>query len=121
MDGIVEFLGFWMLYLAFAALGFWCWRRLFFWLKPGTDIRRFCHMLGAVLLFTPAPIEAGSVYFAPAMVVFPFTLLTASMQQAAFALNWFLGGLVVGALVLAVVQLARFVQRRRVEVEPPRG
>lgn len=112
MEGIVEFSGFWLLYLVFACLGLWCWRCLFFWLKPDSDLRRFFHMLGAVLVFTPAPISAGSVYFAPAMVVFPFTLLTSSLDNAMYAANWFLGGLIVGAVVLAIVQSVRFVQKR---------
>lgn len=112
MEGIAEFSGFWLLYLVFACVGFWCWNRLFFWLKPGSDLRRFFHMLGAVLVFTPAPIAAESVYFAPAMVVFPFTLLTSSLDNAMYAANWFLGGLIVGAVVLAIVQSVRFVQKR---------
>lgn len=107
MEGISEFIVFWLLYIVFATLAFWCWRRLFFWMDASGELRRFCYMVGAVLLYTPAPIEAGSQYFAPAFVVFPFTLLTSSMAQAMYAANWLLSGLAAGALLLAISQLIR--------------
>ena len=107
MQGISEFLTFWLLYLGFATLAFWCWRRMFFWLEADSELRRFFHMLGAVLLYTPAPIEAGSEYFAPAFVVFPFTALTTGLADAMYALNWYLSALVTGALLLAIAQIVR--------------
>ena len=59
MEGIIALAPFWLIYAVFAAVGYWCWQGLFFWLKRDSDLRRFFHMLGAVLLFTPAPISAG--------------------------------------------------------------
>ncbi|MFC3679844.1 hypothetical protein [Bacterioplanoides pacificum] len=112
MEGISQYAIFWLMYLVCAAVGYWCWQRLFFWMKPGSDVRRFFYMLGAVLLFTPAPIEPDSMYFAPAMIVYPFTLLTTTAEAAMYAANWFLAGLVVGAIVLALIQMTRFVQNR---------
>lgn len=107
MDGILQYLMFWFLYALFASLAFWCWRQMFYWLERGSDLRRFFNMLGVVLLFTPAPISDGSEFFAPAFVVFPFNFLTNDLMSAMYSLNWFLAGLCVGAVVLAIVQITR--------------
>lgn len=111
MDGILQYLMFWLLYALFASVAFWCWRQMFYWLERGTDLRRFFHMLGAVLLFTPAPISDGSEFFAPAFVVFPFALLTNGLVPAMYSLNWFLGGLSIGAVVLGIVQVTQRITR----------
>jgi len=112
MDGLFQFAGFWLLYLAFATLAFWCWRRMFFWLERGSDVRRFFHMIGAVLLYTPAPITPESEFFAPVFVVLPFTALTSSVESAMYAVNWLIGGMVVGASALAIIQLSRWLSAR---------
>ncbi|MAS24988.1 MAG: hypothetical protein CMI08_07730 [Oceanospirillaceae bacterium] len=113
MEGIIALAPFWLIYAVFAAVGYWCWQGLFFWLERDSDLRRFFHMLGAVLLFTPAPISAGSSYFAPAFLVFPFTALSSSVQDAMYSLSWFLGGLCIGLMVLALRQFIRWSANRQ--------
>lgn len=110
MSGILDYLIFWLLYFTFAAIGFRCWKSMFWKMKPGSDWRRFVYMLGAVLVFTPAPIQAGSEYFAPAFVVFPFTALTVSFSESVYALTWWLGALCVGTVALALYQALRRVR-----------
>lgn len=112
MDGILQYLVFWFLYALFASLAFWCWRQMFYRLERGSDLRSFLNMLGVVLLYTPAPIAEGSGFFAPAFVVFPFALLTNGLMSAMYSLNWFLAGLCIGAVVLAIVQITRRVTAR---------
>ncbi|MCA6062581.1 hypothetical protein [Thalassolituus marinus] len=112
MEGVVEFLPFWVGYLLFAMIGYWCWRGLFFWLSPESDVRRFLNMLGVVLLFTPAPIEAGSAFFAPVFVVLPFTILAQGMTAAMYSVTWLLSGLCIGVVVLALRQLVRWFRAR---------
>lgn len=113
MEGLIEFLPFWLGYLAFAAVGYWCWQGLFFWLSKDSDIRRFLHMLGAVLLFTPAPIAAGSSYFAPAAIVMPFVALGSGVSEAMYSVTWMLGGLCVGVVVLGIHQLLQWLKSRQ--------
>lgn len=105
MEGLISYFPFWAGYCLAAFAGLWCWDNLFFWLPRHSDLRRFFHMLGAVLLFTPAPIAQDSGYFAPAFVVIPFTTLGSSFADAMYALNWLLGGLCVGIIVLALRHL----------------
>ncbi|MDK2776469.1 MAG: hypothetical protein KYX62_02280 [Pseudomonadota bacterium] len=113
MEGLIQFAPFWLGYLVFAIVGYWCWEQLFFWLKRGGDVRRFLHMLGAVLLFTPAPVTLGSAYFAPAFIVFPFTLISSGMTDAMYAVTWFLGGLCVGLVILALRQMLVWLRSRQ--------
>ena len=112
MEGLMTYFPFWVGYLVFAALGVWCWNGLFFWLPKHSDVRRFVHMLGAVLLFPPAPVSPGSGFFAPAFVVFPFTILGSSLDDAMYVVGWFLGGLCAGVLVLAVRQLLHYLSQK---------
>jgi len=113
MEGLIAYSPFWLAYAVFAAIGYWCWEGLFFWLSRDSDIRRFLHMLGAVLIFTPAPVAAGSPYFAPAFIVLPFTALTSSMGEAMYAVTWFLGGLCTGLIILALRQLIHWLKNRQ--------
>ena len=112
MESLIAFSPFWLAYAVFAAAGYWCWERLFFWLDRNNDVRRFLHMLGAVILFTPAPISEGSSFFAPAFLVLPFTALASGMDEAMYAVSWFLGGLCVGLFILAVRQFFRWMKNR---------
>lgn len=112
MEGIIEYSGYWLVYIACAVLAYWSWKQLFFWLKPSSDLRQLCHLLGAVLVFAPAPIEPGSLYFAPAFVIVPFIAIGDSLEQAMYAITWWLAALCVGAVVLTLRHLQRWLSRR---------
>ncbi|MCD8521592.1 MAG: hypothetical protein LRY66_01275 [Saccharospirillaceae bacterium] len=112
MEGIIQFLPFWMAYLVSALVGYWCWNRMFFWLAHDSDVRRFLRMMGAVLLFTPAPIAQDSNYFAPVLVVLPFTAISEGLNAAMYALSWLLAALCVGVLVLGLRQLLLWMRSR---------
>lgn len=119
MNGIEEYLSFWLIYLAFATVGYWCWQRMFFWLKQ-TDIKRLFLMLGAVLVYTPAPIAPDSDYFAPAFIVLPFSLIISRSAETSYALNWLLGGLCAGGIMLTVAQLGYWLIRSKRKTGKPR-
>ncbi|WP_430462592.1 hypothetical protein ACQUQU_07345 [Thalassolituus sp. LLYu03] len=112
MEGLMEYLPAWAGYLVFALIGYRCWRYLFFWLREDSDVRRFFHTLGAVLLFTPAPVAAGSSFFAPAFVVFPFTLLGSGLASAMYSVTWLLGGLCTGLVILGVRQFLAWMKEK---------
>lgn len=112
MEGIIQFLPFWAVYLVCALVGYWCWNRMFFWLDADSDVRRFLRMIGAVLLFTPAPIAQDSNYFAPVLVVLPFTAISEGVNAALYALNWLLAALCLGVLVLGMRQLLLWIRAR---------
>lgn len=112
MEGIIQFLPFWVAYLISATVGYWCWNRMFFWLEQDGDTRRFLRMTGAVLLFTPAPITDGANYFAPALIVVPFTAIGEGADAALYALSWLLAALCIGVLILGVRQLLLWLQSR---------
>lgn len=112
MEGIIEYLGFWLAYLIFALVAYWCWSQMFFWLRKGSDIRQLMNLLGAVLIFSPAPIEQGSSYFAPAFVIVPFVAIGEGFEQAQYAITWWVAALCLGAIVLTLRQLQRWLTRR---------
>lgn len=85
---------------------------MFFWLDADSDVRRFLRMIGAVLLFTPAPIAQDSNYFAPVLVVLPFTAISEGVNAALYALNWLLAALCLGVLVLGMRQLLLWIRAR---------
>ena len=113
MEGLIAYAPFWLGYLTFAAAGYWCWEQMFFWLRRDGDMRRFLHMLGAVLLFTPAPIAENSAYFAPAFVVLPFVAMSESMAAAQYVTRWLLGALFLGVVILSIRQLIAWARTRR--------
>ncbi|MBE0483075.1 MAG: hypothetical protein IBX52_06190 [Bacterioplanes sp.] len=112
MEGIMEFSGYWLAYLGFALVSYWCWTQLFFWLRRGSDVRQLFHLLGAVLIFAPAPIEQGANYFAPAFVIVPFVAIGDGLEQAQYAIIWWVVALCIGALLLTLRQLQRWLSQR---------
>ena len=54
-----------------ALICFWAWEKMFFWIKQ-KDLKAIVRILGAVLLFTPAPIAVDSTHYAPAFIVMIF-------------------------------------------------
>ncbi len=112
MEGIIEYSGYWLFYLGFALTAYWCWTQLFFWLKKDSDVRQLLHLFGAVLIFSPAPIEQGSHYFAPAFVIVPFIAIGEGLEQAQYAITWWVGALCLGAVILTLRQLQRWLTRR---------
>ncbi|ASP39699.1 hypothetical protein CHH28_13900 [Bacterioplanes sanyensis] len=110
MDAVIEYWPFWLIYLASAVIGLWCWGQCFFWLR-NTEVRRFVYALGAVLLFTPAPAGEGLNHLAPALVVVPFAWLDGSLQQAMPAINWWLSALAMAVVLLALRALMNYFTR----------
>ena len=107
MEGINEYSLYWLIYLAGALIGIWCWHKLFFWMPAGSDIKRFIVLLGCVLLLVPAPISDGAGYYAPALIVVPFTLLTVGLDASMYAINWYLGGLFIGVAILLLMSIVQ--------------
>ena len=102
MEGLIEYWPFWAVYFIFALSGYWCWQQMFFWLPRGSEWRRFLRVPGAVILFTPAPVAAGSSYFAPAVFVVLLDLMSGKNVLQSPALIWLLAACMLGMLILVI-------------------
>jgi hypothetical protein len=99
---------FWLLYLVFALVAYWCWGKLLFWVKtPGIGYHLFS-LIGAVLIFTPVPIEPESMYWAPGFLVVAFTFLISGTESVQYCIPWFASALAIGAVALGVGLLGFF-------------
>lgn len=90
MQSLIDYAPFWLAYCAFALLGLWCWQRLFFWLPAKGDMRTLITIVGAVILFTPAPTSADSQHLAPAIFVLLLDALNGIKPQQSQAVLWLL-------------------------------
>jgi hypothetical protein len=100
----------WGLYIISALVGCWCWKQLFFWIKPGTLVRDSFNTLGAVLLLPPAPVNDVGNQLAPAFLVSMMTAMSGQQDHLNTALLWWLAGLLIGVLFVLgrlIVRLSR--------------
>lgn len=107
----------WALY-GLSALGcFWAWNKMFFWIVQ-KDMKAFIRIIGAVLLFTPAPLdpiqsEAGIFNgevsnYAPAFLVILFRGLLEKNASFLDAVIYMLIGLILGLILMPLLSLFNF-------------
>lgn len=102
MEGLIEMLPYWGLYSVFALIALWCWDQLFYRLNAAGHVRQVLRIIGAVLLFAPAPIASGSAYFSPAIFVIILTALDGGGLSSSNALLWLMSAFFVVLLVFTV-------------------
>jgi hypothetical protein len=111
----------WVVYGLSALACFWAWDKMFFWIKQ-KDVKAFVRILGAVLLFTPAPldpIQAASGLFtgdvsnyAPAFIVIIFRGLLENDAIYLDAVIYMLAGLLIGLILMSVLSLFNFLRAK---------
>ncbi len=103
MQGMLTYLDAWLIYIAAGLMGWWCWYRLFFWLKAIPFAQHLMLAVGAVLLFTPAPINANADQYAPAFIITAFSLLAKSTQSMSYIYFYWLCAALIVTLVLMLI------------------
>lgn len=111
MQSLIEYAPYWLAYFGFAVLGLWSWQRLFFVLIKHAEVRKFITLLGAVMLFTPAPSSLDSQHFAPAIFVLILDVLGGVAPLQSASLIWLLAALCLGGFILAVRSLSGRTQK----------
>jgi hypothetical protein len=106
-DGFTQ----WLAYVVSALICFWAWEKMFFWLSH-KDIKAMVRILGAVLLFTPAPLTVESSNFAPAFIVILFRTFLENDAQILDAVIFMLAGLFIGLVVMSLLSLFNFLRAR---------
>ncbi len=116
--GVVQ----WIAYALSALACFWAWDKMFFWIVQ-KDLKAFVRILGAVLLFTPAPLEsiaidaenfnmssliAGDAHYAPAFIVIIFRGLLEKNASFLDAILFMLAGLLIGLILMSLLSLINF-------------
>lgn len=105
MQSLIEYAPFWLAYCAFALLGLWCWNKLFFMLPKKGDLRTLSTIVGAVVLFTPAPISADSSHFAPAVFVLILDILSGIEAAQSQAVLWLLATACIAVFMVLLQKL----------------
>ncbi len=107
----------WLVYAVAALACFWAWDKMFFWISQ-KDLKAIIRILGAVLLFTPAPLEGdmalegGLAGYAPAFIVIIFRTFLENNAPILDAVMYMLGALFVGLIVMSVLSLFSFLRAR---------
>jgi hypothetical protein len=109
----------WLLYGISALACFWAWDKMFFWIQQ-KDMKAFVRIFGAVLLFTPAPLDptqsgifTGDVSnYAPAFIVIIFRALLENNAIFLDAVIYMLAGLFVGLILMSLLSLFNFLQTK---------
>lgn len=116
--GVVQ----WAVYALSALLCFWAWDKMFFWISQ-KDLKVFVRILGAVLLFTPAPLEpvimdvqslsaeslnGEGVHYAPAFIVILFRSFLENNAPILDAVIFMLAGLLIGLILMSLLSLINF-------------
>jgi signal transduction histidine kinase len=99
----------WLLYAACALACFWAWEKMFFWVVQ-KDLKAIVRILGAVLLFTPAPLAVESSNYAPAFIVILFRTFLENNAPILDAVIYMLTGLFVGLILMSVLSLFNFLR-----------
>ncbi len=107
----------WAVYGVSALACYWAWDKMFFWLVQ-KDLKSIVRILGAVLLFTPAPldpIQAEAGFFngevsnyAPAFLVILFRGLLEKNASYLDAVICMLIGLIIGLVLMSLLSLFNF-------------
>lgn len=111
-DGLTQ----WLVYALSALACFWAWDRMFFWIRQ-KDAKAFVRILGAVLLFTPAPMDADATNHAPAFIVILFRTFLENNAPIFDALIYMLGGLFLGLILMSLLSLVNFLRAKFSPVE----
>lgn len=106
MQSLIDYAPFWLAYFGFAVLGLWSWQRIFFLLFKHKDIRSLITVLGAALLFTPAPASVDSQHFSPAIFVLLMDVLSGVSPLQSPALIWLLAAACIGVFAVAIIALS---------------
>jgi hypothetical protein len=101
----------WSAYAVSALVCFWAWEKMFFWLVQ-KDIKAIVRILGAVLLFTPAPLTVASSNFAPAFVVILFRTFLENDAPILDAVIFMLVGLFIGLFLMSLLSLFNFLRAK---------
>jgi hypothetical protein len=107
----------WAVYAISALICYWAWDKMFFWIAQ-KDLKAFVRILGAVLLFTPAPLDPiqaemglfnGEVSnYAPAFLVILFRGLLEKNASYLDAVIYMLMGLIIGLILMSLLSLFNF-------------
>jgi hypothetical protein len=107
----------WAVYGVSALACYWAWDKMFFWLVQ-KDLKSVVRILGAVLLFTPAPLDPiqaeeglfnGEVSnYAPAFLVILFRGLLEKNTSYLDAVICMLIGLIIGLVLMSLLSLFNF-------------
>jgi hypothetical protein len=106
-NGLVQ----WLAYAVSALVCFWAWEKMFFWLVQ-KDMKAIVRILGAVLLFTPVPLTAGSSNYAPAFIVIFFRKFLENNAPILDAVMFMLMGLFAGLLLMSILSLVNFLRAK---------
>jgi signal transduction histidine kinase len=106
-DGLTQ----WLLYAVSALACFWAWDRMFFWVSQ-KDLKAFVRILGAVLLFTPAPLDVEANQHAPAFIVILFRTFLENNASIYDAVIYMLAGLFIGLILMSVLSLINFLRAK---------
>ncbi|MFT4766354.1 MAG: hypothetical protein ACI9OH_003481 [Oleispira sp.] len=106
-NGIVQ----WLMYAVSALACFWAWEKMFFWVVQ-KDLKAIVRILGAVLLFTPAPLDLGSSNYAPAFIVILFRTFLENNAPILDAVIYMLAGLFIGLIIMSLLSLFNFLRAK---------
>jgi signal transduction histidine kinase len=101
----------WLLYAVSALVCFWAWDKMFFWLTQ-KDLKAIVRILGAVLLFTPAPLDLDSPHYAPAFIVILFRTFLENNAPVLDAVIYMLVGLFIGLILMSLLSLFNFIRAK---------
>lgn len=106
MEGIIDYWAFWAAYIAAGLIGLWCWGKLIFWVKTPGLFHHLFSALGAILIFTPAPInEHMGQQLAPAIFPLVFNFASEGVAGIGYLAIWY--G-ISSVLAFAIVWMAYF-------------
>lgn len=101
----------WLVYAVAALACFWAWDKMFFWIQQ-KDMKAIVRILGAVLLFTPAPLEVDGGDFAPAFIVILFRTFLENNAVILDAVIYMLVGLFAGLILMSLLSLFNFLRTK---------
>ncbi len=104
-DNVIQ----WLVYAASALACFWAWEKMFFWVVQ-KDMKAIVRILGAVLLFTPAPLTMESSDYAPAFIVILFRTFLENNAPILDAVIYMLAGLFAGLILMSFLSLFSFLR-----------
>ncbi len=91
MESLNEYTNVLAVYLAAGLIGLWCWGRMAFWVKNYGLAYHLFSALGAVLIFTPVPVEmASSDYLAPGFLAVAVAFISQDQGLLSYYGVWYL-------------------------------
>ncbi len=101
----------WFFYALSALACFWAWEKMFFWVVQ-KDMKVIVRIFGAVLLFTPAPLDVEASSYAPAFIVILFRTLLENNTSILDAVIYMLAGLFIGLILMSILSLFNFIRAK---------